>query len=208
MNVTIIGTGNMAKGIASRFLSGGHTVTLHAHDTAKGDEAAKALEKNGAVKVVPVGTPTDDAVVVLAVPHPAVADLAEQYENFAGKIVIDITNPVDFNTFELTTASDKSGAEAIAEMAPDANVLKAFNTIFAGTLMAGEVKGEQLDVLIAGDDKAAKQAVSELVNTSGMRAVDVGPLARARHLEGLALIHMSVQDQLQTSWMSTIKILG
>ena len=205
MNITIIGTGNMAKGIATRLISGNHIVTLHAHDVAKGQAAADELKS---VKVVPVGTATDDSVVVLAIPYTEVASVSAQYDNFSGKIVIDITNPVNFETFQLIPAPGMSGAEEITKLLPAATVVKAFNTVFAGTLMAGEVDGKKLDVLLAGDDADSKQSIAELVNTSGMRAIDVGPLAHARHLEGLGLIHMSVQDQLKTGWMSTIKFLG
>jgi predicted dinucleotide-binding enzyme len=55
--------------------------------------------------------------------------------------------------------------------------VKAFNTTFAGTLVEGEVAGQQLDVLIAGDDEQAKQKVSQLVAVGGLRPIDVGPLA-------------------------------
>jgi hypothetical protein len=66
-------------------------------------------------------------------------------------------------------------------------VVKAFNTTFAGTLVAGEVSGQPLDVLIAGDDNNAKQKVSQLVSDGGLRPVDVGPLHRAQQLEQLAV---------------------
>lgn len=200
MNLTIIGTGNMAKGIATRAINGGHTVTLHSRDAAAAQETAETL---GAT-VASIGEALADDIVVLAVPYGEIENLADKYDSFNGKIVIDITNPVDFNTFQLIP---DAGAVAVSKLLPEAKVVKAFNTIFAGTLQSGTVDGKPLDVLIAGDDVAAKQTVAELVNTSGMRGVDVGPLAHSAHLEGLALIHMSVQDQLQTGWMSTIKFL-
>ena len=210
MKVSIIGSGKMAKGIAARLLSGGHEVTVHVRDLEKGNTLATELKSDAkeiAVNVVQVGGDVDDLVIV-ATHYGDVANVVETYAGFAGKTVVDITNPVDFNTFQLIPAAGTSGAEEIAKLAPQAHIIKAFNTIFAGTLAAGEVEGKTLDVLIAGDDQPAKQSVSEIIESSGLRPVDVGPLTNARHLEGLALIHMSVQEQLGTGWMSTIKFLG
>lgn len=101
-----------------------------------------------------------------------------------------------------------SGAQEIAKLLPEAAIVKAFNTTLAGPLEAGEVDGKELDVFIAGDDEAAKAKVSELVKTSGMRPIDVGPLANARHLEGFGLIQMAAQEQLGSNWMSSLKFLG
>ena len=86
-------------------------------------------------------------------------------------------------------------------------VVKAFNTTFASTLVAGQVAGQKLDVLIAGDDQAAKQTIAALVDAGGLRAVDVGPLKRARQLEQVGLFHMAVQDQLGSGFGSAVKLL-
>jgi 8-hydroxy-5-deazaflavin:NADPH oxidoreductase len=87
-------------------------------------------------------------------------------------------------------------------------VLKAFNTTFAGTLLEGRVAGQSLDVLIASDDEDAKATVSRLVTDGGLRAVDAGPLRRARELEALGYLHMAVQQSLGTGFASTVKLLG
>lgn len=210
MNVTIIGSGNMAKGIGTRFLSGGHIVTIHAQDAEKGNALAEELKNSistAKVSVAPVGSEPDD-IIVLAIPYPEITNVAKQYDGFAGKIVIDITNPVDFNTFQLIPAPGQSGAQEVASALPDATIVKAFNTTLAGPLAAGKVEGKELDVFIAGDNQDAKTKVSELIKTSGMRPIDVGALANARHLEGFGLIQMAVQDQIGTSWMSALKFLG
>lgn len=204
MNVTIIGTGNMAKGIATRLVSGGHKVTFHAKDETKGEELIAELK---GTSVATVGNTTDE-IVVLAVPYGEVENIAKEYNGFDGKIVVDITNPVDSATFQLIPAPGESGAQEIAKLLPNAKVLKAFNTTLAGALVAGTIEGKQLDVFVAGDDLDAKKTLSEVINTSGMRAIDVGPLANARHLEGFGLIQMAVQDQIGTGWMSALKFLG
>jgi predicted dinucleotide-binding enzyme len=211
MNITIIGSGNMAKGIATRALSGGHSVNLHVKEIEKGEALANDLKPSitGTVTVSVLESGSEaDHIVVLATPYTEVESIAKQYDGFKGKTLIDITNPVDFNTFQLIPEAGTSGAEAIAALVPDAHIVKAFNTVFAGTLLTGEVAGNVIDVFVAGDDAESKNAVSKFVTTSGLRPVDVGPLANSRHLEGLGLIHMSVQEQLGTNWGSSIKIVG
>lgn len=208
MNVTIIGTGNMAKGISARLLSGGHTVTLHSRDVSKASVLVDELNQKGSINAVSVGTSINDQVILFAVPYGEVANVIKQYGDFDNKTVIDITNPVNFENFELLTKPDQSAAEEIASLIPNANIVKGFNTIFAGTLESGVVNGEKLDVLLAGDNQEAKDTVTELVNSSGLRAVDAGALTKARYLEGIALIHMTVQEQLKSNWMSAIKILS
>ncbi len=210
MNVSIIGNGKMAKGIATRLVSGGHKVTIHSQDTAKGNELAEQLKNvsdSADVTVVPVGSETDE-IVIVATPYAEIENVSKKYDGLAGKIVVDITNPVDFNTFQLIPEAGQSGAQEIAKILSESTIIKAFNTTLAGPLEAGQVEGKELDVFIAGDNEEAKSKISELVKTSGMRPVDVGSLANSRHLEGFALIQMAIQDQIGTSWMSSLKFLG
>jgi predicted dinucleotide-binding enzyme len=87
-------------------------------------------------------------------------------------------------------------------------VVKAFNTTFAGTLAAGGVAGQPLDVFLASDDEAAKARVRELVESGGLRAVDAGGLARAHELEALGYLHMAVQNGLGTGFASAVKLLA
>ena len=84
--------------------------------------------------------------------------------------------------------------------------MKAFNTTFAGTLVAGEVAGQPLDVLIAGDDDAAKRKVAQLVADGGLRPIDVGPLRRAQQLEQLGLLNIAIQQPLGLGFASAVKI--
>ncbi len=137
-HVSILGTGNMGQAIASVVGRGGHTVQL----IGRGDAAA----------------PLDGDVVVLAIPYGAVnAVLAERGDSLAGRIVVDITNPVNLETFDsLTVPADSSATAEIAAALPSSRVLKAFNTTFAGTLASGTVGSLTTTVLIAGDDADAK----------------------------------------------------
>jgi 8-hydroxy-5-deazaflavin:NADPH oxidoreductase len=87
-------------------------------------------------------------------------------------------------------------------------VVKAFNTTFAGTLTSGQVDGQPLDVLIAGDDEQAKQAVADVARAGGLRPIDAGPLRRARELEHAGFLHMALQEQLGTGYASALRFLG
>lgn len=211
MYVTIIGAGNMAKAIGTRLVAGGHNVNLHVRDTKKGEALAEELRgvahNNDAVEVKRVGSTTDD-VVILAVPYDEIENLAEDYDDeLIGKIVVDPTNPIELPVFELVTPSGIAGAEEVAELLPEAIVIKAFNTIFSGTLLVGKVDDKPLDVFIAGDDDDAKRIIAQLATDSGLRPLDAGPLSNARHLEGFQLLHMMLQDQLGSGWMSAVRII-
>jgi NADPH-dependent F420 reductase len=205
MQITIVGTGNMARGIATRALAGGNDVTLVGTDRGKAEDLAGEL--GGSARA---GDRVQGDVVVLAVPYTVAGDVVAQYaDDLAGKVVVDITNPVDLNTFTPLSVQAGSAAQEIADAAPDdARVVKAFNTTFAGTLVEGQVAGQPLDVFIAGDDEDAKAVVRQLVEGGGLRAVDAGPLARARELEALGYLHMALQQPLDTGFGSAVKVIA
>ncbi len=213
MNITIVGTGKMARGIGTRLLAGGNNVILVGHEPGKAEDLATELQSatqgGASVRAASEGSSIESAVVVLAVPYAAAAPIVQQYgDQLAGKIIVDITNPVDFTTMSLAVSGDTSVAEEIARVAATgAKVVKAFNTTFARTLIAGQVAGQPLDVFIAGDDADAKATISQLVTSGGLSAVDAGPLRRARQLEALGLLHMALQFTLSTGFGSAVKII-
>lgn len=180
-HVSIIGTGTMGQALDAVLSRGGTPHTLVAHG-----------------QQVPAGTD----VVVLAVPYPAVADvLATQGDALAGTIVVDLTNPLDFSTFDsLTVPADSSAAAEIAAALPSSKVVKAFNTTFAATLASGTVGGAPTTVLLAGDDAEAKAVVAEVVTAGGLRAVDAGSLRRARELEALGFLQITLAVGEKTPW--------
>ncbi|MET8681812.1 NAD(P)-binding domain-containing protein [Streptomyces sp. NPDC004647] len=212
MIVTIVGSGRMARGIAIRALVGGNAVRLTDHNPAKAQTLANELGqvvKGANVEATGPGGVAGVDLVVMAVPYPAGRDVAASLgDELSGAVVVDISNPVDFSTFDsLAVPPGTSAAEEIAAAASSARVVKAFNTTFAGTLIGGKVAGQPLDVFIAGDDEAAKATVVELVRSGGMRPLDVGPLRRARELEAFQFLHMAAQERLDLNFSSAIKIL-
>ena len=189
-HVSIIGTGNMGQAIATVATKGGHSVELIEHSAAD--------------------KPVTGEVVVLAVPYPAVADvLAHRGGQLAGKVVVDITNPLDFQTFDsLTVPADGSAAAEIAAALPESRVLKAFNTTFAGTLTPGTVGPLPTTVLIAGDDAAAKTLLAGIVTDAGLKATDAGSLRRARELEAIGFLQIKLASAEKISWTGGFGIVA
>jgi NADPH-dependent F420 reductase len=189
-NLSILGTGNMGQAIAAVAAKGGHSVQqLGENDT------------NTAV--------TGD-VVVLAVPYPAISDvLAQRGDQLAGKMVVDITNPLNFETFDsLVVPADSSAAAEIAAALPRSRVLKAFNTTFAGTLAAGTVGPLTTTVLIAGDDAEAKATLADVVTSGGLNAIDAGALKRARELEAVGFLQLTLAAAEKVSWTGGFGVIA
>ncbi len=207
MKITIIGAGNMGRAIGTRAVAGGHEVEIVDRDPAEARRVAEELGRS-ATALKP-GAPFGGEVVVLAVYYPGIKDAVREYaDQLAGKVVVDITNPVNTETWDrLATPPGTSSAEEVQQLVPQGTpVVKAFNTTFAPTLVRGEVAGQQLDVPIAGDDDEAKRKVSQLVSATGLRPIDVGPLRRAEQLEHLGLLHISLQQPLDLGFISTVKL--
>jgi len=191
-HLSIIGTGNMGQAISAIAGKGGHTVQL----LGQGDH----------------DTPATGDIVVLAVPYPAVSDvIARRGESLAGKVVVDITNPLDFTTFDsLVVPADSSATAEIAAALPQSRVVKAFNTTFAGTLAAGTVGRDDTvptTVLIAGDDADAKAALAGVITSGGLKAVDAGSLKRARELEAVGFLQLTLAASEKVSWTGGFGLL-
>ncbi|AXK46411.1 NADPH-dependent F420 reductase [Brachybacterium saurashtrense] len=181
--VTIIGTGAMANSIGGVFATAGANVSYVSHG-----EIASA--------------PIEGEIVVLAVPYPAVAEIiSTRGEQLAGKTVVDITNPLNFETFdELVVPAASSAAAEIQKALPNSSVLKAFNTTFAATLASGTVGELTTTVLVAGDDDAAKSALVDLVVKGGLQGVDAGALSRARELEAIGFLQLTLAVGEKVAW--------
>lgn len=215
MRVTIFGAGNMARGVGTRFVAGGNDVEILGPTP---DEVAALVEElqgraagGASVEGGSPGDPVSGDVVVLAVWYDAASSIVEEHgDHLSGKVVVDITNPVDVQTFDgLVTPADSSAAEELERKAPDdARFVKAFNTTFAGTLVEGEVRGQPLDVFVASDDEEAKNTVAELARAGGLNVIDAGPLRRAHELEAMGFLHMVIQDGLGTAYGSALKVIG
>jgi 8-hydroxy-5-deazaflavin:NADPH oxidoreductase len=214
MNVAIIGAGNMGRGIGHRMVAGGHDVTIVDRDPEEAQRLAEELrgatESGATVEAEGPGAEPGGEVVILAVYYPGNLQIARDLgEGLAGKVVVDISNPLNETFDGLATAPGTSAAEEVAQSAPaGARVVKAFNTTFSGTLVEGQVAGQPLDVFIAGDDEEAKETVAQLVRDGGLRAIDVGSLERARQLEGLGFLGITLQQPLGLNFQSAWKLIS
>jgi NADPH-dependent F420 reductase len=209
MKVTIIGTGNMGRAIGEVAVRGGHDVQLVGRDPAVAE--ALAQEIGGNARGSGPDASIDGEIAVLALWYLTAREVVTSLgDRLRGKVVVDISNPVNVETFDdLLTPPDTSAAEELARLLPDGTTLvKAFNTTFAGTLVEGNVGGQPLDVFIAGDDDDAKATVASLAESGGLRPVDAGPLARARELEALGYLHMTIQQPLGTGFGSAVKVIA
>lgn len=188
-HISIIGHGNMGQAIAAVLGRAGHEVAFVGHDATE---------------------PLDGEVVVLAVPYASLADIvATRRGQFAGRIVVDLTNPVDFATFDrLVVAPDSSAAAELQTALPDARVLKAFNTTFAATLASGTVGPLPTTVLVAGDDEDAKQVLAGLVEPGGVRVVDAGALRRARELEAMGFLQITLAARGKVAWTGGFGVIA
>lgn len=209
--IDIIGSGHMARGIAIRMLKGNNTVRILGRNGTQLRDLVESLGPGASGAYA--GNPLEARIVVLAVPHGQAKPVIFEYADaLDGKIVVDISNPLDYTTMDrLTTAPGTSAAEEVAELLGGrAEVVKAFNTTFARTLETGTVAGQPLDVLIAGDSEGAKEEISALVAAGGMRPIDVGPLRRARELEAIMLLVSGLQvnpEHVHFNWDTALKIL-
>ncbi|GAA1645846.1 NADPH-dependent F420 reductase [Georgenia ruanii] len=208
MRISIIGTGNMGRAIATRAATGHHDIQVVDRD--REHAGALAHELGGNATAAQLGDPLTGDVVVLALYYqPVMSVIKDHGPELEGKVVVDITNPVNTETFDgLVTPPNSSAAEEIQKKLPGSRVVKAFNTTLAGPLTAGEVDGYLLDVFVAADDEEAKSAVTDLVESAGLRALDAGPLRRAHELEAIGFLQMTMQGALGNTWSTAVKVLG
>jgi predicted dinucleotide-binding enzyme len=197
-SMTVIGTGNMGSAIASVAAKGGASIQIVARDIAKAQQLAAQV--GGTADEF--GDALTGDIVVLALPYPALEDVVKTYgAALAGKVVVDVTNPVDFATFDgLTVPSDSSAAAQLQAALPGAKVVKAFNTNFAATLFSGEVGGVPTTVVVAGDDDIAKAQLTEIIAAGGVVVADAGGLKRARELEAVGFLQMVLAVREQVAW--------
>jgi 8-hydroxy-5-deazaflavin:NADPH oxidoreductase len=194
--ISIIGAGSMATAIGGRIAKAGHIVEVINRDPAKARALADKLAA-GATTGIYGAAPAGD-IVILAVPYgSAAAVVADFGKKLKGKVIVDVTNPVNSDMSGLVTPPGSSGAQETAKGLPaGAHAVKAFNTIFGHVL----AKGGQLDAFIAADDPDAKARVSTLLDSLGLRPLDVGPLSMAATLESLGLMMISLAKNGAGSW--------
>lgn len=186
MNVLLLGAGNMGSALARQFARAGHSVRIAAKSLQKAEAVAAQID--GATAVDVAGSAAASDVIVIATPFDAAIATLRAAGPVDGKIVVDLTNPLTADYMGLTIGHDTSAAEEIANAFPNAEVVKAFNTLFAQVLAEGPsfANGQTAPAFVASDSERAKATVIALVESIGFRPINAGPLNTARYLEPLA----------------------
>ena len=199
MRVAVIGVGNVGGALASALTAAGHDVVVAASNSEKAAEAAAGLACEPAPSAREAADGAD--AVVLAIPFKAGHEVADEIrDQVAAKPVIDVTNSPGI------VEEGTSNAEAFQAWLPEANVVKAFNTVFASRLAEPNQDGQPLDGYIAGDDSSAKATAATLVRDAGLEPLDVGGLKMARALEGMAWANISLNMANNWPWHSAWKL--
>lgn len=185
--IAIIGLGHMGKGLAKR-LAGKTELVLASRDSAAATAFAATLPAGVTVLAQDAAIARAD-IVVLALPFGTALEAAAN-PALAGKVVLDISNPVKADFSGLAIGHTTSAAEQLQDAAPSARVVKAFNTIFAGLFDLPATQTAEVPVFVAGNDEAAVASVIDVVKLAGFAVEKTGGLDAARLLEPLGMLNI------------------
>jgi len=189
-SIAVIGTGQVAQALGPKFAAQGHRVIYGSREPGRAD-VVKLVELTGhdARVTLPADAVVEASIIVLAVPGLMVEKIVSGLGNLAGKIIIDPTNPLRRDkdgVFELST--DSSNAELIQSLQPDAHVVKAFSTLNWQTMIDPTASGGPVSIPLVGNSDEAKNLVAKLVTGMGLEPIDLGPIERARYVEGMLIL--------------------
>jgi len=191
--IAIIGTGDVAKALGPEFAALGHDIVYGSRDPSR-DSVRELVTStgHGATAVSPAEAASNADIVVIAVPGGVIEDVTKGLGDLSGKIIIDPTNAIgrdEDGFFEI--AVETSNAELIQGWAPDAHVVKAFNTLNWRTMIDPASAGGPVSIPLVGDNDDAKATVAALVSGIGLEPIDLGPLRYARHVEGMLIVWLN-----------------
>ena len=175
MQIGILGAGSVGLAVGRQLIGAGHLVKL---SSARGAHALTPVAQDIGAEAVSVAEAAAGELVLLAVPWPAVPDVLDPLPDWQGRILVDATNPfVAINPLQLADLQGRSASVVVAEHAPGARVVKAFNSITMANFEKGPRQGDTRRVLfVSGDDVASKQTVQRLITELGYAPIDLGGL--------------------------------
>lgn len=188
MNISIIGAGNVGQKLAQLIHDAGHEIFIGLNDLTKKPESAP-YRYGSLEEAAEFGD-----IVLFAVPYTAYAEILPKLaDNLKGKIVIDVTNPVNADWSPLLLGEENSGGETVTQLLPKSYVVKAFNTVFADIMTKEGLNrdGQPVTAFVAGNDQEANRTVCKLASEIGFAPIIVGPMKCARYLEATA--HLNIQ---------------
>jgi predicted dinucleotide-binding enzyme len=194
MRIAILGAGNVGGTLGRRWAELGQSVSFGVRDPSKG---AGAVKGGGALpSSASVASPADAVggaeVVLLATPWDAVRDSLREAGTLDGVVLLDATNPLKARMQLDFGPNGESGGEQVQGLVPNARVVKIFNTTGFNNMKEPAYDGAATMMLYAGNDVLAKQVAHDLATSIGFDAYDAGTLDRARELEHLASLWISL----------------
>jgi len=193
--IAVIGTGNVGAALGSELAQQGHTVVYGSRNPL-GLKALDLARKTAgdASTAKPAAAIVDADIVVLAVPGMVVEEVVLGLGDLSGKIIIDATNPLLMDEpMHFSYGVSTSNGEIVQAAAPDAKVVKAFNTVSWQSMIDPEKSDGPLYVPLAGNDKAAKQLVARLVKRMGLESIDLGGIENAHWTEYGVVVSLNNQ---------------
>lgn len=199
--IAIIGTGDVGKALGVEFAAQGHTIIYGSRDPSR-SAIASLIEKTGqgASADTQAEAAAEADIVVLAVPGMLAGEIVKGLGDLSGKIIIDPTNPMQRSLMTFRHGVDTSNAEIIQDLAPDADVVKAFNTLSWETMIDPASANGPVSVPLAGNSDSAKKVVAELVEGMGLEAIDVGPVENAHWVEGMLVLWINNRFGMRESF--------
>jgi predicted dinucleotide-binding enzyme len=183
--IAIIGTGNVGMALGTEFAKQGHTIVYGSRSPLglKALDLAKKTDGNSST-AIPEEAAAGAEVIVLAVPGMVVEEVLRHLGDLSGKLIIDATNPLVMDEpMHFTFGVESSNGEIVQAAAPDALVVKAFNTIAWQSMIDPEESDGPLYVPLAGNDEPAKEKVAKMVVKMGLEPIDLGPIGVAHWTE-------------------------
>jgi 8-hydroxy-5-deazaflavin:NADPH oxidoreductase len=197
--IGILGTGRMGQRLATMFALAGRRVILGSRDMARAEAIADSL----AIPTLRGGSNAEAARAPAVLPaifiRDGLLDLLDRHgADLTNKLLIDISNPFNADYSDFITPWDTSGAEEIQQRIPQARVVGAYKNVFWGVFDSPHFGEALSDVLVTGDDEAAKAHFFRLAEGTPFRYLDAGPLVNSRTVERLTLITSRAGRQLNS----------
>lgn len=190
--IAVIGTGNVASALGPEFAAQGHTIVYGSRNP-DSEKTRDLVTRTGndATATTPAVAVKNADIVVLAVPGMLAAEITKGLGDLSEKIIIDPTNPMQYEQQVFSHAVATSNTRIIQDIAPGADVVKAFNTLGWMTMIDPGSTGGPVSIPLAGDSQAAKQVVAGLVENMGLDPIDMGNVDSAHWLEGMAILMLN-----------------
>jgi predicted dinucleotide-binding enzyme len=212
MKVGVLGSGDVAKTLASGLLMHGHEVTIGSRTPEKLAEWATANPK--AATGTFAAAAAFGELVVLAVKGKAASSAlrAAGANNLAGKTVVDATNPIEDappedGVLKFFSNINESHMEQLQQEFSGAHFVKAFNSVGAALMVNPKLDGGKPTMFICGNDAGAKKQVSTVLDQFGWETADMGGAAAARAIEPLCML-WCIPGFLRNEWAHAFKLLG